>query len=298
MRINKSIKRIIKHSDLMYNFASLMRVLPDTVYLKLIYRLKIGKKLNLKNPLSFNEKIQWLKINDRKQEYVKMVDKYEAKKYIASIIGADILIPTLGIWNSFNEIDFDSLPSKFVLKCTHDSGSTVICKDKRNFNFEKAKKMLNKSMKRNFYWIGREWPYKYITPRIIAEEYIADEENQELIDYKFMCFNGKVKTIFTCSDRRSKDGLKVTFYDKQWKRLPFERHYPASEKTILCPVNYNKMVEYSEILSKQIPFIRIDFYEVKGKLYFGELTFYPGDGFEEFTPDLWDYELGSWLTLP
>lgn len=297
MRIYKNIKKVIKKKNLMYYLVDVLRFLPDDLYLKLVYRIKIGKKLNIKNPISFNEKIQWLKINDRNYAYIKMVDKYEAKKYVASILGTDCIIPTLGIWNSFDEIDFEQLPSQFVLKCTHDSGTVVLCEDKTKFDYIGAKKKLNRALKRNFYWIGREWPYKFVKPRILAEKYMLDNENSELIDYKFMCFNGKVKTVFTCSERYSEDGLKVTFYDRRWKRLPFKRHYPSSKSDLSCPSSYNEMMSYAEILSKDISFLRVDFYEIKGRPYFGELTFYPGDGFEEFTPDEWDYKLGSWLNL-
>ena len=227
-----------------------------------------------------------------------MVDKYEAKKYVADIIGEEYIIPTLGVWNNVEDIEFESLPNQFVLKCTHDSGGVIICKDKKNFNIENAKKKLKDSLKQNFYYKGREWPYKNVKPRIIAEKFMYDENTEDLNDYKFMCFNGQVKCSFTCTERRSSSGLKVTFFDKEWHKMPFERHYPSSNKEIKKPINYDLMLRISEKLSQDMDFVRVDLYEINGKVYFGELTFFPGCGMEEFIPDKWDNILGSWLALP
>lgn len=270
----------------------------DAEYLKLAFELNLGTKLNLESPETFNEKLQWLKLYDRRPEYTTMVDKYEVKKYVADRIGAEYLIPTLGVWDSFDEIDFDSLPQQFVLKCTHDSGGLVICKDKSVFDVKAAKNKINQSLKRNFFFFGREWPYKDVKPRIIAEKYMEDAGSEVLNDYKLMCFNGKVKCSFVCSERFSEDGLKVTFFDRDWNVMPFERHYPRSQCPIAKPSSYDDMVRLAEQLSKDIPFVRVDFYEVSGKIYFGELTFYPGSGFEEFEPFEWDKTLGSWIELP
>ncbi|MBG9814563.1 glycosyl transferase [Bacillus endophyticus] len=276
----------------------IFRGVPDSIFLKAKYRLIMGERLNLKNPVTYNEKIQWLKLNDRDPKYTQLVDKYEVRNYISKTIGEEYLIPLLGVYNSFEEIDFKNLPNQFVLKCTHDSGGLVICKDKHNFNKEAARKKINKSMKRNYYYNHREMPYKNIKPRIICEKFMVDESGTELKDYKFMCFNGNVKCSFVCLNRNSPGGLNVDFYDMDWKPMPFERRYPKSEKIIPKPKNFEKMVELSQILSRDLSFIRVDFYESNGKLYFGELTFYPGSGFEEFTPKKYDYILGSWLQLP
>lgn len=273
-------------------------MIPDKIYLKLMYRHRMKKKLNLKKPQTFNEKLQWLKLYNRNPEYTKMVDKYEAKKYVADIIGEEYIIPTLGVWNNVEDIEFESLPNQFVLKCTHDSGGVIICKDKKNFNIENAKKKLKDSLKQNFYYKGREWPYKNVKPRIIAEKFMYDENTEDLNDYKFMCFNGQVKCSFTCTERRSSSGLKVTFFDKEWHKMPFERHYPSSNKEIKKPINYDLMLRISEKLSQDMDFVRVDLYEINGKVYFGELTFFPGCGMEEFIPDKWDNILGSWLALP
>ena len=272
--------------------------MPDDEYLKRLFRYKMGYELNLDNPKTFNEKLQWLKLYDRKPIYTKMVDKYAVKAYVAEKIGAQYIIPTLGVWEHFDEIDFDKLPDQFVLKCTHDSGGLAICKNKATWDKKVAKTKLEKSLKRNFFYSGREWPYKNVKPRILAEQYMEDDESEELTDYKFMCFNGKVHCSFVCTERFTSGGLKVTFFDREWNKMPFERHYPASVKKITKPANYNKMIELAEVLSTNIPFVRVDFYETKKQIYFGELTFYPGNGLEEFTPLEWDYRLGSWIKLP
>lgn len=419
----------------------------DEKYLKRKFKRDMGYELDLDNPRTFNEKLQWLKLYDRKPIYTTMVDKYAAKEYAAKIIGEEYIIPTLGVWDSFDEIDFDSLPEQFVLKCTHDSGGVVICKDKSVFDKKAARKKLNHALKRNYYYSGREWPYKDVKPRIIAEKYLkenagdtlhdykvfnfagqpeiiqidydrftehtrdlydknweyidaelqypmkqenhmvrpdslkkmldlaerlskecaflrtdfynienklyvgeltfypesgfgkfrpeewdeklgrliklpgggvilgegyilwlheqyqsqkADEEVKAgLTDYKFMCFGGKVMCSLTCTGRYSDEGLRITFYDRDWNMLPFERHYhPKSSHAITKPENYGKMVSLAEHLSESIPFVRVDFYEVNHALYLGELTFYPGSGLEEFTPDSADKMLGEWIKLP
>ena len=260
----------------------------------------MGEELDLINPKSFNQKIQWLKLYDRNPKYTKLVDKYEVKFIVDRILGTGYTFPTIGVWSHFSDIDFNGLPNEFVLKCTHDSGSVVIVKNKELFSKEEAKEKLEISLKRNFFYAGREWPYKNVRPRIIAEEYLEDVSNLEytdLPDYKFMCFGGKVKCIFTCTERFSKTGVKVTFFDTDWKVMPFERHYPKSTYQISKPKNYEKMLELAEKLATGIPFVRVDFYEVGEKIYFGEMTFYPGCGFEEFSPKDWDYTLGKWIEL-
>ena len=372
-----------------------------------------------------------------------MVDKYVVKKYVADKIGEEYIIPTLGVWNKPEDINFDRLPNQFVLKCTHDSGTVIICKDKSKFDIENARKKLKKYLNQNYYLAGREWPYKNVSRRIIAEQYmknttthelrdykfftfdgvakalfiaterqnlttdtkfdffdmeyqhldftngypnakvptkksekfeemrrLAEKLSQgiphvrvdfyeingkvyfgeltfshwsgmvpfdspkwdkmfgdwisipneygggkaliandiilwlhqktstELTDYKFMCFNGEVKCSFTCTERFSESGLKVTFFDRDWKKLPFVRHYPRSEKDIPRPQNYELMLQLAEKLSHNIPFVRVDFYEINGRVYFGELTFYPGAGFEKFRPETYDKKLGSWINIP
>lgn len=271
--------------------------LSDKTYLKLKYKLIMGKSLKIENPQTFNEKLQWLKLYDRNPKYIQMVDKYEVRKYISENIGEEYLIPLIGVYNKFEEINFEELPNQFVIKCTHDSGGVVICKDKSKFNYKKAKSKIKAAMKRNFYYSGREWPYKNIKPRIIIEQYMEDKKSKELIDYKVMCFEGIPKFSFTCTERYNV-GLKVTFFDLNWNKMPFERHYPSSTKDIEKPKNYELMLELSKKLSKNIPFVRVDWYEINGNLYFGELTFYPGSGMEEFNPEIWDEKIGQLIHLP
>lgn len=273
--------------------------LPDKEYCELQYALCInGKTIDWNNPITFNEKIQWLKLHDRRPEYTKLVDKYEVKKSVAEKIGMEYIIPTLGVWNNFDDINFDELPEKFVLKCTHDSGGVIICTDKTHFDKQNVKEKLQNSLRRNYYYVGREWPYKNVEPRIIAEQYLEDKEGKEIIDYKLMCFNGSVECSFVCSNRRGNGGLCVNFYDKEWNAMPFCRHYPKREMEFDKPKLYDRMVEIAEILSKHIPFVRVDLYICNQQIYFGEMTFYPGNGVEEFTPDMWDVKLGEWLKLP
>ena len=273
--------------------------MPDEAYLRRYFRAVMGKELDLEHPQTFNEKLQWLKLHDRKPEYTKMVDKIEAKKYVASILGEEYIIPTLGVWDSPDEIDFGALPEQFVLKCNHNSGlGMCICRDKSKLDIPKVRRALRRGLRENYYLHGREWVYQDVKPRILAEQYLVDESGTELKDYKIMCFNGSAKCAFVCSDRFNSDGLRVTFFDRAWNIMPFERHYPRRTKPLKKPVNYEKMLQFSEKLSSDIPFLRVDFYEIEGRLYFGELTFFPGSGIEEFTPEVWDYTLGSWIELP
>lgn len=296
----KKIKEYIKNPAKIKFFIlnhGVGKMLPDKLYLNTMFKLKIGHTINWNNPKGFNEKLQWLKIHEHYPERTNLVDKFEVRKYISKVIGEQYLIPLLGVWDNFDDINFDSLPQQFVLKCTHDSGGVVVCKNKESWNFKEAKEFLSNHMKKNFYKSGREYPYKNINPRIIAEKYMEDESGVELKDYKLMCFNGHVKCSFVCSNRNLKTGLCVNFYDKEWKPLPFERHYPRNKSEIPKPLQYNQMVYLAEYLSTPFKFVRVDFYEIGNKVFFGELTFYPGSGFEEFTPEEYDYMLGDWLEL-
>lgn len=278
---------------------NILQRMSDTAYLKLIYWLIFGRKLDLKNPQTFNEKLQWLKLNNRKTEYTTMVDKYEVKKYISEKIGEEYVIPTLGVWDNFDDIDFDLLPNQFVLKCTHDSGGLVICKDKSKFDIAMAREKINQALTRRFYYFGREWPYKEVKPRIIAEKYMVDKSVSELRDYKVFCFNGEPKVTLVCSERFSDGGLREDFFDEQWSHVPIRRPgHPNSNTVIPKPVNFEQMKSLANRLSQNILFLRVDFYEIDNKLYFGELTFYPASGFEEFEPDEWDYKFGEWIHLP
>lgn len=272
-------------------------LMSDKFYLSVLWKMKMGYKLDWKHPKTFNEKLQWLKLYDRNPLYTALVDKYRVKQWLADKFGEQYIIPTLAVYNSVDEIDLDKLPNQFVLKCNHDSGSVVICRDKSSFDLEAAKRKLDEALKKNFYWEAREWPYKNVNRCVFAENYLEEVED-DIIDYKMMVFNGKVKCSFTCTNRKSREGLNVTFFDKDWERMPFIRHYPADNKPIEKPASYEKMVQFSEELSELFPFSRVDFYEIKGKPFFGEITFYPGGGFEEFSPQRWDFALGNWIKLP
>ena len=279
----------------------LFNFLPDKPYLCLHYWACMGRRLNLENPQSFNEKLQWLKLYHRKTEYTTMVDKYAAKAYVASVIGEEYIIPTLGVWDRFDDIDFDALPDRFVLKCTHDCGGLVIVRDKSQLDRQAAKRKIDRSLRNNYYLYGREWPYKNVKPRILAEQYMSDTGNQtdtgDLTDYKCMCFHGTVENIFTMSERYSGSGLKVTVFDKDWNKLTLGRHDSQSKDQVARPKNLEKMIMLAEELSRGIPFLRVDFYEVAGKLYFGELTFFPAGGMKRFQPESWDLELGKLIDL-
>lgn len=273
-------------------------IFPDKLYLMILYRLRMGKKLNLKNPKSFNEKLQWLKLYDRKPEYTKMVDKYEAKLYVAKIIGEDYIIPTLGVWEKFDEIDFDSLPKQFVLKTTHGGGGSgvVICKDKNNFDIEKCRTIINRSMKQNIYKTLREWPYKNITPRIIAEEYIGDGKDY-INDYKFFCFDGEPKVILIANGRFVESQTYFDYFDMDFKHLPFRQGGPNYYGQIDVPPLFEEMKEIARKLSKGLTHVRIDLYEYRGKLKFGEITFYDSSGFEKFEPEEWAYKFGEMINI-
>lgn len=268
----------------------------DKKYLKILYKHCLKKECNLDNPTTYNEKLQWLKLYDRNDYYTKLVDKYEVKNIVSEKIGEEYLIKNLGVWDRFEEIDFDKLPDKFVLKCTHDSGGIVICTDKSKFDLKKAQRKINHCLHRNYFLNHREWPYKNIKPRIIAEEYYVDESGKELKDYKFFCFNGKAKILFVATDRPF--DTKFDFFDMDFQHLPIINGHPNSSVQIKKPKNFDKMIEIVEKLSAGIPHVRVDLYNVNGKIKFGEMTFYHWSGLVPFEPDKWDYKLGKMIELP
>ena len=287
MSSNKSLKKV-KYA---------MQFIPDSLYIQIYYFAHFKKFCNLKKPNTYNGKLNWLKLHDRNPLYTTLVDKYEAKEYVAQIIGNEYIIPTLGVWDSFDDIDFDKLPNQFVLKCTHDSEGLVIVKDKNKLDKKAAKEKIEAALKQNFYYIGREWPYKNVKPRIIAEQYMEDHVDGELRDYKFFCFDGEPKAMYIASDRAS-DHVKFDYYDLKFNHLDIKQKYPHAQEALRKPVTFEKMIDFSKILSKGFPHVRVDFYEVDGHLYFGELTFYHLSGFIPFEPDRWDKVFGDWLKLP
>lgn len=300
--MNKVLKLIKdkKYRFLVMNRIGITRFMSDKKYLEAMFYYKMGKHLDLENPKTFNEKLQWLKLYDRKPEYTTMVDKYAAKKYVAERIGEQYIIPTLSVWERFDDIDFDKLPNQFVLKCTHDSGGLVICRDKSEFNNVSAKKKINRSLKNNYYYAGREYPYKKVPPRIIAEKFMTDDSNSsDFTDYKFFCFNGNVDCVMVCLER-STGNTKFYFFDKDWnlKRLNKRGKAAPNGFTIPKPECMDEMFELAAQLSTGMPFVRVDLYQSDGKVYFGELTFYPDSGFDaNILPETDEY-FGRLIKLP
>ena len=265
------------------DIVNFFKFIPDELMIKIQYRIKMGKKLNLKNPQTLNEKLQWLKLHDRKDIYTTMVDKYEVKQYVANLIGEEYIIPTIGVYDKFDDIDFDNLPNQFVIKCTHDSGSTIICKNKEMFDKVAARKKINKALKRNFYYFLREWPYKNVKPRIIIEKYMCNNDGTDILDYKFYCFNGVSEYVLTCTDRQN-GNTKFYYFDKNWnfkRNMTNDGMKADKDFNIEKPKNIDKMFEIADKLSKEMQFIRVDLYDINEKIYFGELTFFPSGGLDK-----------------
>ena len=281
------------------NLRTLLRLLPDSIYIQMKYFHHFHRFANLVNPQTFNEKLQWLKLHDRNPLYTTLVDKYAVKKWVADKIGEQYIIPTLGVWEKAEDIDFDKLPNQFVLKVNHDSGGIVICRDKSKLDKQAALAKLSRALKNNGYWYGREWPYKQIKPCIIAEKYMLDTQTNELRDYKFFCFHAVPKILFIASDRQHPtEETKFDFYDMEFNHLPFTNGHPNATQAPEKPVTFQLMKQLAARLAENIPHVRVDLYEINGKIYFGELTLYHWSGFKPFSPTQWDKTLGSWLTLP
>lgn len=276
-------------------------LLPDKLYLSIKFRTRMGYWMDWNNPKTFCEKIQWLKVYNKHKEYTEMVDKYAAKEYVSKHIGSEYIIPTIGIFKSVDEINFSTLPNQFVLKCTHDSGGLVVCKDKANLNIKSVKNKLRKGLKRTYVVQNREYPYKNVPRRIIAEQYLQTNSGSDLIDYKFFCFNGKAEYCQVIANRSTDES--IDFYDRNWKHqefiglLPTAHHAPTAHH---MPKNYDKMLEIADKLASDIPapFVRIDLYNIVGKIYFGEITFFPATGMGVFRPSEWDLRLGELIRLP
>lgn len=273
-------------------------VFTDKTYLKLLFPLKTGYKLDLKNPQTYNEKLQWLKLNYRNDLHPRLVDKYEFKEYARKLIDEEYLIKTYGVWNKFEDINFDTLPNQFVLKTTHDQGGVVVCKDKSQLDFDKTKKKINKHLKRrSLYYSMREWPYKYVKPRIIAEELLNEEDEFGLKDYKFYCFNGEPKVLYVSYGRQGNETY-LDFYDIEFNKLNIRRPGFIQPKGIMeIPENYDEMVELATELSANEPHVRVDFYNINGQIKLGEFTLFQGGGMMPFYPKEWDYKMGSWIDL-
>ena len=258
--------------------------LPDQQYNSLMFRMHFGYKLDLDHPATMNEKIQWLKLYDHNPAYTDMVDKYKAKKLAAERIGEDHIIPTLGVWERYEDIPFDSLPDQFVLKCTHDSGGIVICKSKEALDYKNAEKKIKKSLSNDFYKLSREWPYKNVPHRVICEPYLSDDEDtDQLTDYKIFCFDGKVGYILVCKNRFAGQ-IEYATYDRNWNKLHLSKVY--EDHRVERPANLDEMVKIAEKLAEDLAYVRIDLYNLNGKIYFGEWTFYSDGGFDtEMLPE-------------
>ena len=302
--ILQKIKKGINNPELIVseiNRRGLLRFLSDEQWVRFMYKIKFGKKLNLENPQTFNEKLSWIKVKYYNPLYTKLADKYEARRYIADKIGEEYLIPLLGVYDSFDEIDFDKLPDQFVIKCNHDSGGIVICKDKSKLDIKQARKKIERCLKRNYYKRSREWVYRDIKPRILIEKYMENKNKSGLIDFKFFCFDGTPKFLYVSEGLENHSTAKISFLSMDFRLESFHRKdfKPFNDiSEVFKPVNYDKMVELARELSVNFPFIRIDFYEIKGNIYFSEFTFFPCSGMLPFEPEEWDKIIGCWLKLP
>lgn len=270
-------------------------LMSDKFYLSVLWKMKMGYELDWKHPKKFNEKLQWLKLYDRKPIYTIMVDKYRVKQWVVNKIGEQYVNSTLAVYNAVDEINLDELPEQFVLKCNHDSGSVVICKDKASFDLETAKRKLDAAMKKNFYWEAREWPYKNVQHVILADGYLDDHLGDELRDYKFYCFNGEPKIVYCTNKGRD---IYENFYDMDFNPIDISHGFRRFEPEITKPDGFETMKKNAALLSAGIPFVRVDFNEVEGQVLFGEFTFFDWAGFCKIQPKEWDDILGDWIKLP
>lgn len=270
----------------------------DETYIKLLYKYQMGHRIDFETPKYYTEKIQWLKLYDRREEYSKIVDKYEVKKIVAELVGKDVIIPTLGVWDRIDDIDWKSLPDKFVIKTTFGGGSdgVFICHNKKELDVNRINKSLTKSMKTNPYKRLREWPYKNVPKRIIAEE-LLEEKTGDLRDYKFYCFNGEPKVLLIASNRYTSHNF--DYFDMDFNKLPIKSAMgPNNPKVTDKPICFERMKDIAKRLSANYPHIRIDLYECNNRVYFGEMTLYDSSGFDNLSSDEWNLKFGSWITLP
>lgn len=288
-------KKIFKNRELRLKLINCLRFIPAKPYLKMVYRIKTGKKLNLNNPVTFCDKQNWLKLNEIHPEYTKLVDKVAVREHIKNVLGEEYLFPIYGMWEHFNEIDFDSLPEKFVLKCNHDSGSVKVITDKSAINKQELNSFFESRLKMNPYVFGREYPYKKVKPCIIAEKYMTPADEDDIRDYKFFCFNGKPEIMFVATDRST--DVKFDFFDMDFNHLDITNIHEQSGLDIPKPEKFEEMKEIAAKLSQNIKFVRIDLYEIKGQIYFGEFTFFHGGGFWPMNPEKWEKNLGEWIEI-
>ena len=289
-------KKIFKNREFRLKLINCLRFIPTKPYLKMVYKIKTGKKLNLKNPVGFNEKLNWLKVNDIHPEYTDYVDKIKVREIVKEKLGEDICFPLLGQWERYEDIDFETLPDRFVLKCNHDSGSVKIVKDKSAINHKEFARFFKSRLKLNSYVFGREYPYKKVEPIIMAEKYMAPEGCSDIEDYKFFCFDGEPKIMFIATDRST--DVKFDFFDMDFKHLDIDNIHDQSGREIPKPKMFEEMKAVAKKLSAGMKFVRIDLYEIDGKIYFGEFTLFHGGGFYLFSPEEWERKLGDMIKLP
>ena len=289
----KSLKQILR---IVGSKILAWRIFSDKVAIKIKYRLEMKRKLNLKNPKTFNEKLNWIKLYYRKPIMTTMADKYEVKKYVSDIIGPEYVIPSIAIYDKWDDIDFDSLKAPFVMKTTHSSGVIAVVKDKESFDYETTKKKFNKSLKQNYFYSCREWPYKNIKPRIIIEQFVKDDKEDNLPVYKFFCFNGEPYLVQTIKNDKTSYET-IDYFDMDWKFLKLKQNFENSEVPLSKPSNFEDMKELAAKLSKGFPFVRVDLYSVNGRIYFSEFTFFSDAGYHQFYPDEWDQILGEKIKL-
>ncbi len=301
-RILGMVKNFLNDSNIRLNYMTklgLTNMLSDHRFMQMKYERTFHRQFYIDCPVTFNEKLQWLKLYDRKPEYTIMVDKYKVREYISKKIGEQYLIPLIGVWNSPDEIDFNALPDQFAMKCNHNSGlGMCICTDKSKLDVKKVKKDLKRGLKQDYYLTGREWPYKDVPRKIVAEKFLKGDTGG-LTDYKIHCFNGVPKFVLVCRDRFTKSGLTEDFYTPEWNLMTVKRpNIPNAKSPLQKPEKMEEMLALAAKLSENIPFLRVDFYYVEGKIYFSELTFFPASGFAPFEPEEWDRTFGDWLELP
>lgn len=299
--MENSVKCVLKKNESIMNLYTQLRqaynkyCISDKAFIKKKFKKEMGREVELENPINFNDKIQWLKLNWYDPLAIKCADKYEVRKFIQERIGNQILNELYGVYESVEEIDINKLPKSFVLKGTHGSGFNIICKDKSKINWRNELKKMNRWLKTNYYWQNREWVYKDIKPRIICEKYLEDENGQLPKDYKFFCFDGKPKFMYIASDRGKE--TKFDFYNLNWDKILVSQYYPTSNYEIPKPKNLDQMLKYARILSKGFPHVRVDFYLNNNNIIFGELTFFHFSGTKKFQPEKYDKIFGSYIDL-
>lgn len=292
-------KKIIPSLKLRMKLLKFLDFVPDKQMVKLQYRIATGRKLHLNKPVRFTEKLQWYKLYYRDPLMVKCSDKYEVREYVASKGYSDILVPLYGVYDKAEDINFDELPNKFVLKTTNGSHTNILCEEKSKLNIKETKELLNSWLTDWEGKVGREWAYHHVKPRIICEKYLEKDKNNDLVDYKFFCFNGEPFSLYVIVERFISSGIKLGIFDTDFKKLPYKREdIPWLKTDYKKPGNFDEMLKVAKKLSEDFPHVRVDLYNIDGRIYFGELTFYNGSGYKGYDPEEFDFILGENFKLP